>query len=50
MGAEQFIPLLLVTFGLDYASFKTKKKNKNWLIIAFIVWLMAFLWTIGAFG
>jgi len=49
MGAEQFIPLLLATFGLAYAAFKSKEKNKNWLIIAFIVWLMAFLWTIGAF-
>ena len=49
MIVEQFIPLVLATFGLAYASFKTKKKNKNWLIISFIIWLMAFLWTIGAF-
>ena len=49
MTILQFIPLILATLGLAYASFKTKKKNKNWLIIAFIVWLLIFVWTIGVF-
>jgi len=48
MNLERFIPLILATLGLAYASFKAKK-NKGWLIIAFIVWLLAFFWAIGAF-
>lgn len=46
---EKAIPLVLTTLGLAYASFRAKKE-KGWLIIAFIVWLLAFLWAIGAFG
>lgn len=49
MSFEKFIPLILATLGLAYASFRAKK-NKNWLIIAFIIWLMAFFWAVGAFG
>jgi len=48
MNLERFIPLIFATIGLAYASFKAKK-NKGWLIIAFIVWLLAFFWAIGAF-
>ncbi len=48
IGPEKLIPLMLATLGLAYASFKAKKE-KGWLIIAFIIWLLAFLWAIGAF-
>ncbi len=45
----KFIPLMLMTLALAIASFKTNKKNKSWLIIAFIIWLLTFLLTIGVF-
>ncbi len=48
MNPENFIPLMLTTLALAYTSFYAKKK-KGWLIIAFIIWLLTFLWTIGAF-
>jgi len=43
MNPILFIPLLLASLGIAIASFL---KNKNWLIIAFIVWLVVFTLTI----
>lgn len=45
----KFVPLMIMTLALAYASFKTTKKNKSWLIIAFILWLLTFLLTLGVF-
>lgn len=50
MTGENFVPLMIATFALAYASFMANKDNKNWLIITFIIWLLAFLWMIKAFG
>lgn len=51
MDAINFIPLMLTTLALAIASFSVrKKKNLPWLIIAFIVWLITFLYTIGVFN
>lgn len=51
MEAINFIPLMLTTLALAIASFSAKKKkNLTWLIIAFIVWLVTFLYTIGVFN
>ena len=47
MDPIRFIPLMITTLALAYASFKTTKKNKSWLIVAFIIWLLIFLLTMG---
>lgn len=50
MEAIKFIPLMLITLALGIVSFYAKKrKNLPWLIVAFILWLLTFLFTIGAF-
>lgn len=49
MSAINFIPLLLATLGLVYTSFKAKGKKKTWLIVAFIIWLVVFVFTILMF-
>ncbi|MBS3118581.1 hypothetical protein J4417_02750 [Candidatus Woesearchaeota archaeon] len=46
MEALAFIPLLLATLGLFIASVYSKKEKKTWLIIAFIIWLLAFVFTL----
>jgi len=49
--ALRFIPLTLSTLGLILVSFFAKNKKKlNWLIIAFIIWLLTFFYAIGIFG
>jgi hypothetical protein len=49
--AIKFIPLMLSTLALGIASFMVKKKNKlPWLIVAFIIWLLTFLYAIGMFN
>ncbi|MEK6848831.1 MAG: hypothetical protein AABX65_04330 [Nanoarchaeota archaeon] len=44
MSALNFIPLMLTTLALAFASF-TAKKDKNWLVVAFVIWLLTFFWT-----
>ncbi len=50
LNAIRFIPLMLATFALAYASFKAKGEKRGLLIIAFIIWLSSFFWTLGVFG
>jgi len=42
MNALNFIPLLISTFSLAYASFTG---NKKWAVVAFVVWLVIFALT-----
>jgi len=47
MNAIQFIPLMLATLALGIVSFWAKKrKNLPWLIVAFIIWLLTFIFTV----
>ena len=50
MSGEEFIPLILATAGVIWASFATKKGNRGWLILASIIWLVLFLIRIGVIG
>lgn len=51
MSAINFIPLMLSTLALAVVSFLAKKqKNTTWLIVAFIIWLITFLFAIGIFN
>ena len=51
MNAINFIPVMMSTFALAVTSFMAKKKkNLPWLIVAFIIWLLTFLFTIGVFN
>jgi len=42
MTASVFIPIILSSLGLAYASFM---RNKNWIIVAFVIWLTVFMLT-----
>ncbi len=39
MTPIEFIPIIIATISLAYASFL---RNKNWALISFIVWLVLF--------
>lgn len=50
LQALNFVPVMLSTLALILISFLVKKKKKlPWLIVAFIIWLITFLFAIGAF-
>ena len=46
MNAISFIPIIIATLSLAFASFV---RNKNWAIISFIVWLVIFVLTFFIF-
>ena len=43
MSALEFIPVIFSTLGLALASFA---QNKNWIIVAFVIWLSLFMLTL----
>ncbi|MBS3171040.1 hypothetical protein J4449_00340 [Candidatus Woesearchaeota archaeon] len=47
MNPVQFIPIIIVTISLAYASFL---RNKNWALISFVVWLVLFVLTFFIFN
>lgn len=46
----EFIPLALATLALALASFMKYKNKQNWLIVAFVIWLMTFVGTLIKLG
>lgn len=42
MNPLNFVPLMIATLSLAFASFM---KNRNWAMIAFVVWLVIFVLT-----
>ncbi len=46
----RFIPLILATLALAIASFSKSKNKKEWLIVAFVIWLMTFVATLLFLG
>ena len=42
MNPINFIPIILASLSLAYASFM---QNKNWAMIAFVIWLVLFVLT-----
>ncbi len=47
MNAIEFIPIIIATISLAFASFL---KNKNWALISFVVWLVIFVLTFFIFN
>ena len=42
-----FIPLMLATLGLILTSFLARKRKiASWIILAFVIWLMTFIYTL----
>jgi len=42
-----FVPLVLMTLALAFVAYSKKaKKNKAWIAITFVVWLITFITTI----
>ena len=46
----KLIPLFLATLGLAVASFSKSKDKKNWLIVAFVIWITMFFLTLILLG
>ncbi|MBS3088157.1 hypothetical protein J4402_00080 [Candidatus Pacearchaeota archaeon] len=46
----KLIPLFLATLGLAIASFSKNKNKKNWLIVAFVIWITMFFLTLLILG
>ena len=46
MNAVEFIPTIIASLSLAFASFMRKK---NWAVIAFVVWLVLFVLTFFVF-
>ena len=49
MAALRFVPLIILTIALAITSFLRKKGKLPWLIVTFILWLIAFLYAIRVF-
>ena len=50
MNGLEFVPLVLATIGLAYASFKSDKHSWGWIVVAAITWFAVFLTTIIRLG
>ena len=46
MNPLNFIPIILATLALAFASFN---RNKSWALISFVIWLVLFVLTFLAF-
>ncbi len=50
MSIITFIPVIIATLSLAIASFSKSKNKKEWLIVAFVFWLMIFVGTLLFLG
>ena len=45
-----FIPVIIATLSLGVASFSKSRNKKEWLIEAFVFWIMIFIGTLVFLG
>ncbi|HLC32155.1 MAG TPA: hypothetical protein VJK51_05800 [Candidatus Nanoarchaeia archaeon] len=45
-----FIPLIFASLALGIAAFSRSQRKKEWLIVAFVIWISLFLWTLAKLG
>tara|TARA_Y100000034_G_scaffold136049_1_gene210495 strand:+ start:717 stop:875 length:159 start_codon:yes stop_codon:yes gene_type:complete len=50
MTTIEFIPLVLATLALAIVAFSRSNRKKEWLIVAFVIWISIFFGTLVRLG